>query len=798
MNTRKAEMRRSAKVKTHPLALAAAVLSAGLSAGLAVLPAGPLAAQDSAPESRQTAPQPLRPDTYLDPVAARLHASAAAQWQAMDTDVVRYTALIRQRLAAQLRMPLKDRTLYRNETAVRAFWDRDYEPLVQVLGTRTRYPGRERALEEGMDFLDDLPFDEPFEPGDDRLFFGLSSDDEAFEDGEADFWLAHPLAPGADSLYRFRSGDTLTLSLPDGRSLQTVRLDVLPREADVHRISGTLRIEPESGALVQAVYRLSREFDALRDLDELRAEDEAGEFRMVPGFLKPWTFDMKMVAIEYGLWDFKVWLPRTMRVEGQAAAGILKFPVSFDVAYRIESVTLADELEAEKAAVADAAAGQPRALTDRHFETRAEAMAFIARLLSEENGVEYRTLDDAPEGRNSRWMAPTDLSALAESEELPPPIWEEAPGFATADELSSMLDDLGGLPQPTPPGLVWAANWGWERADLLRYNRVEGPALGGRVQARFGAGFLGPLDLSTTGYFGFADLEPKVRLDLERASLSRRIRLGGFRELRATDPDGRYLQLGNSLNALLFGRDDGEYFLATGADLTVRPAEADREVYRFRAYAERQDPVSSEISFSLAHAFDGGWAFRPNITADAVEEVGVELRLTPWWGTDPLLPQFGLELYGQGAGWRTRDATVSENYARAFAMARAAIPLSGDRWRLGLEAGGGTTWGEAPLQRAWFLGGPRSLRGYSASTAFGSSFVRGRVELARRYEAATLSAFGDVGWAGLRDQFDTGDLLYGVGVGGSILDGLIRLDLSQGLTGSGRQFRVDLYLDAIL
>ena len=119
---------------------------------------------------------------------------------------------------------------------------------------------------------------------------------------------------------------------------------------------------------------------------------------------------------------------------------------------------------------------------------------------------------------------------------------------------------------------------------------------------------------------------------------------------------------------------------------------------------------------------------------------------------------------------------------------------------MGLEAGAGTTWGEAPLQRSWFLGGPLNLRGYGASTMMGPSFTRGRLEVARVWAqyATTVSAFGDVGWAGARENFDADDLLYGVGIGGSVLDGLIRLDLSHGLTAPGKYFRVDLYLDAIL
>ena len=200
----------------------------------------------------------------------------------------------------------------------------------------------------------------------------------------------------------------------------------------------------------------------------------------------------------------------------------------------------------------------------------------------------------------------------------------------------------------------------------------------------------------------------------------------------------------------------------------------------------------------MFHAFSGSWAFRPNVDADEVEEVGAELRLSPWWGGDPFRAQFGMDLYGQGARWRTTGQSVGTNYGRASVILRAAIPLVRPNWRLGLEVGGGTTWGAAPLQRSWFLGGANTLRGYPASAAMGSSFARGRVEVARTYSIGTASFFGDVGWAGLRGDFRGDDLLYGIGLGGSVLDGLIRMDLSHGLNGPVKQFRIDLYLDALL
>ncbi|MBT8395349.1 MAG: hypothetical protein HKO65_01330, partial [Gemmatimonadetes bacterium] len=669
------------------------------------------------------------PDAFLDPTAGELFRAAQGNWQAIDSSVVRYTSVIKQRIAAGIRTPLKDRTIYRNETAVRAFWDRDHAPIMQVMGNKAQYPGREAAQrEDSWSWMNDLAMDEPFEPGGDRLLFGLTSDDteEITDPDESDFWFAHPLAPGADSLYRFQSGDTLTLSLPDGRRLLTVQLDVLPREADVHRIAGTLWIEPESGALVRAVYQLSRELDVVRDIPDVRAEDEAGEFDMVPGILKPWIFTMDLVAIEYSLWDFHVWLPRSMRVEGEVKVGIMKMPIAFDLSYQLESVTMEDDL----------AEPPDPALVERHFDSRAEAMAFIASLLSDPAGVEYEHLDDVTRntsGYDSRFIVPQDITLLEESPELPPPIWADAPGFSSEDELEDMVRTLADLPPIPTQGIPWDANWGWARHDLIRFNRVEGLAVGGRFEAELGS-FMGPINFETTGFFGFGDLEPKGKVTFERRSVLRRVALSGYRELRPTNSRGRYLGLGNSIYSLFFGRDDGEYYMATGAELVWRPPETDRESFRLRFFAERQDSVDIDTNFSLIHAFDSDWDFRPNMMAQRLEEVGGELTLAPWWGSDPLATQVGLELYGQGGSWRHPDSTsIKGDYARASATVRVAIPLAGASWRIGLEAGGGTSWGETPLQRNWFLGGPLTLRGYEASVLSGPSFARGRLEVARTY-----------------------------------------------------------------
>jgi hypothetical protein len=733
-------------------------------------------------------------DAYLDPGAAALHRAAAANWREIDESIVRYTAKVQQRIAASIRAPLKDRILYRNESAVRVFWDREFDTFIQVLGARAQYPGKEYS--EARSFLEDLTIEEAFDPGGDRLIFGFADQEDTAEQQSpeqrsAEFWVAHPLAEGADSLYQYQSGDTLVISIPDRPDLRVIEIQVLPRVADVHRISGSLWIVPETGALVRAVYRLSQQFDAIRDIDELRQEERDGSFKYVPGFLKPWTFDMEMVAIDYSLWNMEVWLPRSMRIEGRAAAGILKFPFSMDLAYSIESVVTESEL------------GTPEYESDvteeRHFKTRAEAMDFISSLMTDADGITYQPLQDdgrGGRGRSSRYLVPEDPAALETSPYLPPPIWEEAVGFASEQQLEEMFARLEALPTPPLGRLPWEANWGWNRPDLIRYNRVEGPAIGGKLGRKFGSP-LGPISMEAKGFFGFADLEPKASLSFERQTLRRRWTLGVYRDIRMVDPRGRHLDFGNSLNAFFFGRDDGEYFLASGADLVLTPQETGRQSWEIRAYAERHDAMVTETSFTLAHPFGGDWSFRDNVAARELEEVGGEIRLSPWWGTDPLLPQFGLELYAQGAAWRAIASDDTGNYTRTRAVLRAALPLKEGLWRVGIEAAGGTTWGDAPVQRNWFLGGAQTLRGYRAASAIGTTFGRGRLEVGRVYSAYTWSVFSDAGWAGDRDAFETDDILYSVGIGGSVLDGLVRLDVSRGLRGPFKRTRFDLYLDAI-
>ena len=101
------------------------------------------------------------------------------------------------------------------------------------------------------------------------------------------------------------------------------------------------------------------------------------------------------------------------------------------------------------------------------------------------------------------------------------------------------------------------------------------------------------------------------------------------------------------------------------------------------------------------------------------------------------------------------------------------------------------------MQRGWYVGGPRTLRGYDPRVLGGESFGRIRAEFAKTASFGAVSLFSDAAWAGDRRAIDLDEALYSIGVGVSLLDGLLRLDGARGLR-DPKGFRLDFYLDAIL
>ncbi len=679
---------------------------------------------------------------YLDRDARVLVARARAARDSTRDDIRAYTAVVKQRVGVTLRTPLKDRTIFRNESAARVRWSRDHETLIRVLGARQWHPGSNYTNWE----LHDFAFDEVFDPTLDRLYFGLT------DSRDKDVWIDHPLLAGSEANYRFRTGDTITMSFPDGKRVRVVQLHVLPRTNQPRLISGSIWIEPVSGSIVKAAFRSASKFNLEKDTDVFEDDDD---LENVPGVFKPFELDVTMISIEYSYWRLKHWLPRSMRFEGTARAGIVTAPAAMEMAYDIEDVV--DETDPPEA-----------------DSTRAVLRAW-------RNEVDTDIVPRRQNGKRVYVILPEDRNSLFNSPDIPPPIWENAPEFISEKQLREMYGGLADLPLPPVGGAKGNFEWGLRR-ELIRYNRVESLSVGARGDAQFTQG-----TLSAIGRIGFADLHPNLELTARRETLRRTVTLSGGHALTAVDPHS--LSLGASAAALLLGRDDGEYYRTTGARFTISPPPMRAEWYRFSVFAEQQRSVDRETNISIAHLIDRGHDFRPNFIADRADLAGAELSLRGWWGTDPRGWQAGLET--------TVEAARGDfAYERGSITARLAAPVL-QNVRFALEAGAGTSEGKLPAQKQFFLGGARTLRGYAGSAAVGSSFARGRAELAITRPEFGVSFFSDAGWAGNRADFATSNALLSAGVGATIMDGLIRVDLARALR-KPKGWRLELYLDAIL
>ncbi|MFW5947851.1 MAG: hypothetical protein ACOCUW_05105, partial [Gemmatimonadota bacterium] len=557
---------------------------------------------------------------YADPATRELVRRARGHRGVIDDAVFHYTASARQRISVSVRALRRERLLYRRETATEVEWWRDRPGRVRVVGAREAVP----LAVPGLRVPDDLTGwarELVPEPGDDRLF--VTPTDGRFA------W--HPLVEGGESLYRYAIGDSTVISLPDGSRVRLVELQAIPRERDIRVVTGSFWIEMDSHAIVRALFRPARGFDLERDLAELDPGEE-DELDDVPGFLKPITFDIDYITVDYGLWDMRWWMPRLLAFHGSLGMGPATFPVAFEILYADYTVEPDPMGLPALPPVIRHLAGDPSS-TPRPYE-----MPIRVEL--------------------------ADTATLLDSPALPDDFYAAGPSLIADRELADLTERLGEL-----PAVPWAvtrprvtAPWSLGRG-LLRYNRVEALAVGVRVDWD-----PGPARVDATGRVATADGAVTGELGVEVPTLRRHWRVAAYRRLAEADPPARALGLGSSLNALLLGRDDGTFFRATGAEVRLRPPGG--AGYSVRLYAERQRGVAVNTDWSLPHLFDETDTFRPNIRAAPADQVGLTVAIGGERGLDPAGFRWG--------GWLAVTAeTGTYTFVRPGLTLRASAPVLG-------------------------------------------------------------------------------------------------------------------------
>lgn len=739
---------------------------------------------------------------YSSPATRALVLRAREARTAVDSTLRSYQALAYHRLSAgiALRALARERLAARAEQAAKVWWDRDQGALVQITGARA------------VQFVDDDDDDDdmrdpsstdivelPYVPGEDRLWpvgrWKVDVNDEQ---------IIHPLGPGAEAYYTYSIGDSVVIRIPRGDEYHLVELRVNPRAERWNAVVGSLWLDRESAQLVRAAYRLSSPLDVWIVINEESARDSAEGRKKdddddIPAWLKPALHPMRAsltaVTQEFALQGGRWWMPISRSAEGLVEVGPMRFPVTWEERFTYDAVRgtplpsqAFDSLLTHYAALlplADSAAK----LRERHIHGDS-AWAGVKQLDSLQDAEKTECLKrmsgrraeiTSRSGFRTFVIVPCDTAVLAHSADLPPSIFESSDvvfGATDREELRSWAMSIqaegegGKLP---PPTILYGLGGG-----LIRYNRVEGLSLGVRADQRLNHGY----SAHALARLGIADLHPNFELGVAQANPQRTWDLTGYHRLAVAGDYGDPFTLGASLGALLFGRDDGFYYRSTGAELTR--TSIGESVVRWRLFGEHHTDVTAKTNVSLAHLGKG--RFPANITAQRGDVGGLGLSVTRTFGIDP-------------RGWRLIADTRGEAAGGSFDYGRALLDLTLSHplpfGTTGAITGvAGAAGGKPPIQKLFFVGGPQTVRGIDPGSGVGNAFWLGRGELALSRGVVSPVLFGDLGWAGSRDDWQhPGKPLAGAGIGGSVFDGLLRADIAKGIRPSGG-VRVYLYLDA--
>ncbi|MEX2153789.1 MAG: hypothetical protein WD825_10665 [Gemmatimonadaceae bacterium] len=577
--------------------------------------------------------------------------------------------------------------------------------------------------------------------------------------------------------------------------------------------------------------------------------------------LSPLRAKVSGITVEYGLYEGRFWLPKLNVFEGELVAAFIRLPLRYEESYRYDRVnggetlprvpvigeagiTADDTLYVSRGFVSIGSAPPPPAPGDtslaaqlaredsvmRYRHLRGDSLTALAdsleraqgdtvrinnlRLRAARNRSIIRTMVRRREecARDSTYFAgtstmydgalrigirfPCDTAKLAASPDLPASILtDDDQLFSTADR-DQLLEGLDFSLQP---------GWGPQRpqfhtgVDLMRYNRIEGFSLGASLTSVLGMGYTA----QALGRFGVADRVLNGELSLSRSNGRSDVALRLFHRLGVANDDwGAPLSFGASVANLLYARDEGFYYRTWGAEVGGNrdaPGPMSGAHMRWRLFAERQ---YSAGALPNTQASAGKWLgdarFTDNIAAQQLVAVGAAAELARSFGIDPKGTRFDGRIRAEGAATNRSDSVGATGYGRLVVDGTVSRPFG--RFALAVTGAGGSSVGDLPVQRSFYVGGLHTVRGQFARPTgegrVGDTFWLGRAELGTSFRALRPTLFYDVGWAGSRDAIHRmGRPLSGVGTGLSLLDGLFRVDVSRGIYPEQR-WRTDLYIGA--
>jgi len=669
-------------------------------------------------------------DTYRDAATAALVTRAAARHFDLVSRLERYVARVRTRMegsVATSRFGI-GLSVIQIDLVARVHWQRPAEVSVELEGARShvaRLPGAERETLNAwmLGLVTSEPWFAPGAMGDEIYFMGIP-DEPAL----------HPLAPGASDIYRYAITDSVVVMLPT-RTIRTIAVAVEPRRYERSLVQGTMWLDADSLDVV----RLAVAFVG----PGLWEEDDDESPRLVAA----------EADLEYGLHEGRYWLPLRQiltldwRYRYLPGASMPARAISTFDGYRLDEVP--------------PIVFQPRT-SGSHFDYDCDPWSSRPGSRCGGQLEVRRSWDD--DGYNYQIVIPP-LDSLARF-----PFTDSAGAAVTFDEedvgrkLTELARQAGVLPAaarvgrrpPLNPVLAAALR------DGLRFNRVQGPSLGGTARLRV-SGLIG---LEPSARVSAGDERVTGALALRRDGPDAELWIRGQHWLREAEPWTHGLSLPGTIRAALLGDDAADYYLSTGAEVGVEWKLGGLRGTRLAMGWERQQSVTATDG-SVVHDVmfgDGRLPPNPGIAEGDFGRVSLSHRVaTPGGST----VDFGVD--GLAGGERAAG--------RAWLVTDVRFAV-GDR-RVRLAARAGHMLGDSLPQLEFRAGGRHTVRGYEYGVRQGRGVwaVQGEIEIhPNEWVAPVLlvdvgNVIGDGG----------GSPLVGAGLGLSVGNGWLRIDLVKGL-----------------
>ena len=603
------------------------------------------------PPRRVPVTEAMLANAFKDPQARVLLGRARIARLQQDSLLLSYDATTYQRLSVGIGVKAfsRNRLLLRHENATHVQWQRGSGAWVELKGRRTALPMSEEGEKDadaGMGDMGALPYF----PGKEELWVGGGGLVKAQVDERQ---IVHPVAEGAEAYYRYETGDSVIMTLPDGHRITLRELRISAREPKWNVTVGSFWFDEETAHLVRAVYRLSAPMDiwAVAKSEDPHAMDD------VPAFVKPMITPMRAelsaVTVEYGLYNQRFWLPRTETLDAAAMVSFMRVPVTMEQRYAYASVNGLDSLPK----VPGPANPRLKVLRDsmRAAETPMpvrDSIMKIARKEAHQHDEQVKAEQCATTGMYTMshseyngavqvaFRTPCDSTKLATAKELPGSIYDANEQLFGTAERDDLIKSLGfGLQAgwaPQPPAFAYGL-------AFTRYNRVEGLSSGASLESVLGDGYTATLGARA----GLGDRQFNGDFTLSRSNGRATIRGTVYRRLDVATDFGTPLSFGSSMASLLYGRDEGAYFRTWGVEFAGHHRQwGDLD---WRLFAERQWTADVNSRWTLLGG-GGDSRFIGNPPAQRAAEYGGSLRVQSSVGLDPNGWRLLSDVRAEGAG----------------------------------------------------------------------------------------------------------------------------------------------------